>query len=180
MKFTFKLDEEDFLTNLLYTASTSSTVKKRRQKLRFIIPVLYILFGIISFDWIPGLAIAFIVFGILWLLFYPLREKKRYIRSYRKFIKESYSERIGRLCSFEVENDFLLLQEGGSDSRIPVSDVGSITEISTAIIIKLKTGAALLLPKDKITHTDDLKKILKELAGKLTIPYKEAQDWVWK
>ncbi len=180
MKFTFTLDEDDFLTNLLFTASKSETIKKRRQKTRILVPGIYILFGFFCFQDQKGLGIAFIVFGILWILFYPKREKSRYINYYKKYVKDNFSERIGRACTFEVDADFLLLNEGGTESKVQISDVESIYEISSAFIIKLKLGTALLMPKAKIINSNDLKNALLELATKANVPYTEELDWVWK
>jgi hypothetical protein len=127
-----------------------------------------------------GVAITFFVFGILWMLFYPLREKRRYIKFYKAHIKENFGKRMGNSCSIELENEFLLLTEGDTEIRVPVTDVESITEISTAVIIRLRAGTNLSLPKAKIAHMEELKNILKELAKKLNIVYKEELDWVWK
>lgn len=180
MKFTFTMGEEDFLTNLLYTASTSKVIINRRKKTRFLVPILYILFGIFNLPNHEGIAITLFAFAILWVLFYPIRERKRYIGFYKKHIKDYFGTRLGKPCSFELENDFLLLKEGDSESRISIEEVESIIELPAAIIIKLKFGTALSLPKAKISGIEELKNILKKLAKKLNIVYMDEPDWVWR
>jgi len=91
----YSLSEEDFLTFQLYVASTSPNTIKKRTKVKYRVPVIYGILALLIF-WIgeTEMAVAFIIIGLLWLVFYPKWEKHRYYNHYRDHIKENYAGRI--------------------------------------------------------------------------------------
>lgn len=182
MKIDIQLSEEDYLTYQLYNASNSVRIKKRRLRSRIIPSVLYLLFGVLSFFIANNLelTIIFIVFGIIWFLFYPLRDKVRHIRHYKGFIKENYKERYGKTVSIEYTNEYIFASDNSSESKIQTNQIESFVEIPTLILIKYKEGGANIIPKNKIADQQAFISMLKEMATNLNIEYKLENNWKWK
>ena len=181
MTVKFIIDESDYLTHLLYVASVSDTVKKKRQRSRVIIPILYIAMGIFLFSLDQLSApIIFIVLGVLWYFLFPLWERKRYHNHYKASIKESYKDRLGKLVSFEFQDEYIIAQDEGTESKVLTTELKEIVEIPTTLFVRLKGGQSFILPKEKIENINGLKTRLKALGNHLNIPFIVKDDWSWK
>ena len=181
MTINYQLDEKDFLTYQLYIASKSDRIRKKRLKSKIIIPIIYAaitLFNIYKKDFIG--ALIFLALAFLWFIFYPIWEKRHYINHYKGFITENYKDRLNRIANLEFTNEYILAKDSGSETKISTNEIEEINEIATIIFIKLKTGASLILSKNKIENIDILKTNLKELAHNLDIKYNNDENWVWK
>ncbi len=181
MTLDYKIDEKDFLTHQLFVASKSDRIKRKRQRSKIIVPLIYVALGILFFfqDKV-SLTIIFFIIGILWFFIYPLWERQYYIKHYKGFIKENYKDRLGLCATLEFNNDYILTKDNGSESRILTTELEEICEISTTIFVRLKGGQSFILPKDKITDFDKVKARLKELADHLKIKYDLDEKWEWK
>ncbi len=177
----FKITENDFLIHQLYLASISDRIRKKRQRNRIIVPLIYSVVGIIAFSLSNSTTtiICFII-ATLWFLFYPMREKRRYSKHYESFIKDSYKERIGRLAVIEFSNDFIVTKDEGSESKILTKEFEAMVELPTIILLKLKGGQSIILPKERIKNIDALIVRLNELADYLKIEYIMNDKWEWK
>jgi hypothetical protein len=60
------------------------------------------------------------------------------------------------------------------------TETDEIIEISTLILIRLKSGQSLIIPKLKIDNIEDVRAFLKSLADSLNINYLIEDDWKWK
>ncbi len=165
MTIDYKIDENDFLTHQLFVASKSDRIKKKRQRSKLIVALIYVVFGLLFLlqDKI-SLAIIFFIIGILWFFIYPIWERRHYINHYKRFIRENYKDRLGRTATLEFNNEYILAQDNGSESKILTIELEEICEIPTTILVRLKGGQSFILPKDKITDFDKVKARLKELA----------------
>lgn len=181
MTIDFKIDENDFLTHQLFVASKSDRIKKKRQRSKIIVPLIYLAFGLLFLlqDKV-SLTIIFFIIGLLWFFIYPIWERRHYIKHYKGFIKENYKERLGRTATLEFNNDYILAKDNGSESKVLTTELEEIYEIQTTIFVRLKGGQSFILPKDKIENLDNLKAILKELANYLKINYEIDEKWEWK
>lgn len=180
MKFEYSLTENDYLTNSLFTASQSPSIRKRRVWGRILIPIVYIILGIWVWDEYDTLStILFVVFAVLWFFISPLLARRRIVKYYKAAIKESYGQRIGRRCTVEIGEGMLICTEELNESRINLSDVEMMNELPAHVLIKLKVGT-IILPIDRMDQVDELRTKLKELAGQLKIPYTIRKDWKWR
>lgn len=181
MTIAYKIDENDFLTHQLFLASKSNRIRKKRQRNKIVLPLIYVSFGFLFlFQDKVSLAIIFFLIGLLWFLIYPLWERRYYIKHYKGFIKENYNDRVGRIATLEFSNDYILAKDNGSESKVLTTQLEDIYEIPTTIFIRLKGGQSFILPKDKISEFDNLKARLKELASHLKINYDTDEKWEWK
>jgi hypothetical protein len=182
MTINYSLDENDYLMHQLYASSKSDRTKNKRRQSIIIIPIIYGAFGLFSLikDKNYGLSIFFFVIAILWYLFYPIFQRSYYKKHFKGFVKENYKNNFGKVVSVEFNTDIIRTTENGSESKILTTEIDEINEIPSLIILKLKSGLSLVLPKDKIKTKDDLTANLKELAAYLNINYHLDLDWQWK
>ncbi len=181
MTVDYKIDENDFLTYQLYMASNSERIRKRRQRNKVMVPGLYAAMAIVFlFMDKTSLAIIFFIIAVLWYFFYPFYERKHHYNHFKGLIRENYKERLDRSGTLEINNNFILVKDDGSESKLLTKEIEGIDEIITTIFVRLKTGQAFILPKDKIKDLDLLINRLKELANHLNIVYKTDLNWVWK
>jgi len=181
MTIDYKINENDFLTHQLFLASKSDRIRKKRQRNKIVLPLIYIAFGLLFlFQDKVSLTIIFFIIGLLWFLIYPLWERRHYIKHYKGFIKENYNDRLGRIATLEFSNDYILAKDNGSESKVLTTELEEICEIPTTIFVRLKGGQSFILPKDKISEFDNLKARLKELANHLKIKYDTDEKWEWK
>ncbi len=181
MRIDYKIDENDFLTHQLFIASKSDRIRKKRQRNKIIVPLIYVAFGILFLlqDKV-ALTIIFFVIGLLWIFVYPLWERRHYIKHYKNFIKENYKDRFDRIATLEFSNDYILAKDNGGESKVLTTEIEEICEIPTTIFVRLKGGISFILPKEKLVEFDNVKVRLKELANHLKIKYETDEKWEWK
>jgi len=182
MKIDIQLREEDYLTYQLYNASISKRIKKRRQRNKILIPILYFSFSGLTFFYanMVEVSIIFVVVGILWFFGYPIIEKKRYIRLYREAIQDNYKNRFGKTVSIEFTNEYIFASDSYSESKIQTNQIESLIEIPTLFLIKYQDGVVNIIPKDQIEDLQAFVSMLKEMATNLNIEYKLENNWEWK
>ncbi len=93
MLIEFEIDKNAYLTHLLFNASKSELIRKKRRKNVLVISLFYLVLGLFMFYDNKNLsAFLFIIVSVLWYFLYPLREKKRYIKHYTSIVKEKYKD----------------------------------------------------------------------------------------
>ena len=89
MIYTYKLEEEDYHTHVLYTISKSSSATKTRAKIRVMMTIFLVIFACISFgNNSPGQTIYFSILAVLAFLFMPLYTRWNYKKTYLKHVKK--------------------------------------------------------------------------------------------
>jgi hypothetical protein len=181
MTITYHLEENDYLTHQLFIASKSERIRKKRQRIKYLYPLIYGAFGFWFFLQDKySLALVFINLGLLWFFIYPIWERRHYVKHYKGFIKENYKDRFGRNATIEISNDFIVVKDHGMESKVLTSEIEEINEIPSIIFVRLKGGQSLILPKDKIAEIGNLRIRLQELANYLKINYVVEENWNWK
>jgi hypothetical protein len=180
MTLQYTLDENDFLTHQLFIASKSKQISRKRKRSRIVIPVAYGAFAMLFYT--QGryeLMAIFFLIAVLWFFIYPSWERKKYVKHYQNFIAENYKIRIGRMTSVALNNDQFITKDNGGESKILTTETDEIIEISTLILIRLKSGQSLIIPKLKIDNIEEVRSFLKSLADSLKINYCIKEDWKW-
>lgn len=176
----YPLDENDFLTHQLYIASKSERIKKKRKRSRLIVPVAYAVMAMLFYyQGKVELMLLFLIIALCWYTIYPSWERKKYERHYLQFISENYKIRIGRMATLSINNDCFMTKDNGGESKILTSETEEIVEIPSLILVRLKSGQSLIIPKNKIDNADEVRITLKELAGILKINYIVEDSWKW-
>ncbi|WP_185146634.1 YcxB family protein [Chryseobacterium sp.] len=181
MTLQFSLDETDYLNYQLFTASKSRNIIKKRQRNRFLLPVFFIVLGLFPrFDLTERFAQIYILIALLWLLLYPLWEKKMYINHFKKHITEHHKNNFGRTSTLEFEERAIIAKDENSESKISFNEFEQIDEVPSAIYIKLKSGQSIILPKKSANNIDEIKVFLRNLSNDIKIKYIDDNEWKWK
>ena len=178
----YTIDENDHLQFQLFNASKSPAVQKRRTRSKHLIPAVYIILGVFisMIEKSPYALIFFFVVGVLWYLFYPGWESKRYLTFYRNYIQENNEGNLPSLAHFEFGEGWIFVKGDGMESKIAFSQFTEINETENYIFLKLKAGLTYIFPLQKIQEREKLKEEFKTLAQTLKIRYNTEKDWVWK
>ena len=181
MKLSYSLDKEDFLTFQLFTAAHSPYIKKMRRINWLLIPVLYVIFSIIFYFLTdPIFSLGFLVLAILWLVFYPYFQKRRYEKVYRKHNEEIFKNRFGKQIDLSFTKDQVISKDYSGEGKMKLEEIEEINEISDYYFLKFTTGVSLIIPKQKIDTLDKVKDFLDKLAKKLHIKHDVDLKWEWR
>ena len=176
----FSLDRNDHLTYQLFEASKSKRIKRTRLFLKLFLPIFFFIYGLVALGREHIIAsCVFFSIAVLCFFFYPLWNKKRYENHYGNYLDETYKAKFGEKMTLEITKNDLIYTAESSESKTSTNQMQEIVEIPTMILVKLKVGA-YILPKEKITDIEGVKKELKELSEFLQIPYTMENNWKWK
>lgn len=178
MKLHFQLTDSDYLEFQLYTASRSEFHKRRRRKLRLIIPVFYILFALYLYfvNQYVTIALIFLVIGFLWFFIYPLYSRWLYKNHFKKYVKTHYQNRVGKPIDIEFSQKFILAKDFTSESTIDVAKLNELVETKDHFFIKLATATSLIIPKREVNSQSEFKNIITGYG----VEYVNELDWTWK
>ncbi|XLS27930.1 YcxB family protein [Flavobacteriaceae bacterium M23B6Z8] len=178
MTINYQLTNSDFLEYQLYTSSKSELIKKRRFRSRIIIPIIYLILGLFFANHSGkfGIGIAFVIFGILWFIFYPLYSKWRYKNHFKKHVEENYKNRINKPVKIDFDENSLNAKDFTSESRINGTELKELIETKDHFFIKLTTDLSLIVPKHSIENQSEFKMRVTELGAE----YVDELNWKWK
>ncbi|PLW92157.1 MAG: hypothetical protein C0592_12215 [Marinilabiliales bacterium] len=180
MRIRYSLDATDYLKFQLFIASRSRQVKRRRAFARWFIPVLYILVGVVIFGFDHLVAmIVFSAVAVLWAIFYPFYCRNRYVRYYRRFIEEHYSDNFNKDFFIETRDDGFYLEAEEANSNVKYSAVKNIFNLASHYLIQLNPGTVVILPVDK-TEQDQLEALIKEISDQSKKIVLDCRKWKWK
>lgn len=172
------LNEEDFLTYNLYTASKSKRIKKKRISEWILTTVIFLGLSVILNE--EGfLEYYFMILAGLTLFLFPIYTRWRYKNHYLKYIRENFKNRFGEVASLEFSEDLILTKDRTGEAKTNISEIEELNEISTHLFIKLRTGQAFIIPKRTVTFDTFKKELLENVvAGKLV--WNEELKWRWR
>jgi hypothetical protein len=180
MNVEFTLEKEDFLTFQLYTASKSETVIKTRNKYRIRVPIAYAILSIILYEFADIIfAGIFLCVGLLWYLLYPYYIRKKYVKHYSKHIDEQYKNRFGKSESLTIKSDVIESKDIIGESKINMREIEELNEIKDYYFIKFSSGVSLIIPKNRIKKSEELKEKLQNIVSDLSIKHNQELDWKW-
>lgn len=181
IKIAYTLGEEDYLNHQLYVASKSERIISKRKRNRFLLPIFYVLFGVLSlFTGLLLLGITFVVLAIVWFFVYPVWEAKRYIRHFKGFIKENYKPEENGESTILFDENSLLASDSGSEGRVNYTELKRIEETPTLFILRMSGVQAFVLPKNQLEEVESFRKYLKSLSQKCQIDFVQDSEWKWK
>lgn len=181
MKLEYSLEKNDYVTFQLFAASKSCGIIKKRRNNKIILPLIYLGLAIISFliEGI-GLSIIFLIIGLLWFLFYPAYERKKYFKHYDKYIEENYKNKFGKVETLYFEEDYVLYKDYIGEGKLFLSEVEELNEIGKYFFLKFNSGVSLIIPKVKIDNLEQFSQYIKSLVSRLNRKHKIELNWEWK
>lgn len=180
MLFTYSLDQNDYLDYLFYSTSKSKKVQKRRALNKLVLMVIYVVTGLMLYNRSGPIASAVFFLLCLPLYFlYSLFEKKQYTRHFVRFINDHFNDRIGKVASIELKDDgFDVIDD--ENNQYTYEDIEEVSETNSLVIVQLKSGTAILLPKNKIQNWESLSERLSERATVKSVKYTKQLNWKWR
>jgi hypothetical protein len=173
------LQENDYLTYLLYSFSKNSRSKANRRRSWLVISGVFFVLGVLFYNAEKFYSYYFFGAGVITLIFYPLYQRSHYEKHYRKFVLEKLAYRIGKESSINFGPEVIETKDVTGESKINTSELAEINEIGTHYFVRLKTGDALVVPKSSVNSSsfvNDLLAIFQNPGIEVT----KELDWRWK
>lgn len=158
MKLNYPLYDYDFLNYQLYVASKSDRINKNLKKNWLILTVGFFLAALYFYseNHIP-MVLYFGFVSILFGAFYPYYFRWKHKRHYKKHISENYKNRFGHNQLIDVGTDEIFCKDFSSEGKINISAIVGVDETTEYFFLNLTTGMSLIIPKDRLNNTDDLR-----------------------
>lgn len=173
-----QLTQEDFLVHQLFVASQSPTIKQKRTRMRWIIPILYGVIGALLWGLLdqPVTAIVLLAAGIAWFFFYPAFSRSRYRKHYVKYIDEQYKNRVNQPIEINIDEEYIHSRDAGSEGKIKITEVDTLVSLPAHFLIRMRNGQSFIVPKNAVP---DAGKFIDLFRG-LGIGLKDYPNWEWK
>ncbi|HQW26444.1 MAG TPA: hypothetical protein PLV75_10805, partial [Saprospiraceae bacterium] len=178
MKIEFTLTEKDLLTHQLFATSKAKRVVKRRAQGKIFLMLIYMATGI--FIWERNGVVTGAVFFLVCLPLYFLyasMERKQYVKHISAFVNDQFKTRGDKKTSLDFGEQEITMKDGDNESVVPMTELEIIHEIDALYSISLKSGQAILIPKQQLTAVEDTSAMLLALAERLDIPYHRELGW---
>jgi hypothetical protein len=180
MKFEFICSENDYLMNTLFWVSRSKEATKSR---RINVLVRVLLFLVAAFSaymnnsfYVAGFALS-CALAIVFL--YPIYQRSFYKKSYLKYIRTIYKDRIGKMLTIDFKEDVVWTKDETGESEMNLSEIVEVHETGDYFFIKFNSGDALFLPKDRV-QVGDFLTVMDRLSAQYQLKMDKALYWVWK
>jgi hypothetical protein len=175
------MEENDFLTFQLYTASKTPRIKRGRAKSWALTTFVFICLSFLFFESHgPFLGYYFLVLSISSLILYPFYSRWKYRRHYLKYIRDTYKNKFGESFELEFARDTIRTKDRTGEIRINKSEIEEINEIKDFYFLRARTGTTLIISKNKL---DDIGKIKNEIMAMIEdqgVRYNVELDWKWR
>jgi hypothetical protein len=178
---TYKMNQDDYLNNYLFTASLNKKIKSLRFRKRIAWSIFFLSLSIIFF--LQKNKFAGYYFGtlaVLYFVFYRLYSKWLYKRHYKKNAATLYKNCRDKHMTIVFENDQLHLSDYVSESKILYTALEKIYETNGYFYIRFKGANTLAIPKSQITDSKLLFEELRRISTNQKIEYTQMLDWKWR
>lgn len=181
MTFRYTLEPDDYLQMNLFVASRSPQVKKRALRNRIIIPILYLIIGLmlwLTYQSMFGLVILSAA-AVVWALIYPGIQKRLYTRQYKANIAETYKNRFGKENTVTINDDELHLQDGFGESMIRMEQVNGLFRLGEHVFLRFSNGVHIIFPLRQIPEREVLLNTLRQLPALRNQEVVEQDQLTW-
>lgn len=177
MTIEYQINEQDFLDFQLFTASQSDRINKKKKNGWILLTVGSIIISI--YFYLNQDITLSIYFGLIALacgFFYPRYFRWRYKKHYKTYIKENYSKRFGQTEYLEINSDSIYSKDKTGEGKINISEIEKVDETNKHFFLKISTGLSLIIPKDGLENSDDLRTKFESLG----LIVNNMINWEWK
>jgi len=164
MTLKYKIKEQDFLDFQLFNASKSERINKQKKKGWILMTVGSVL---AAFYFCLNQNIALTLYlGLIAItsgFFYPKYFKWSHKKQYKTFIHENYSKRFGQIETIEIKEDSIFSKDKAGELKIYISEIEKIDETQNHFFLKISTGLSLIIPKNEINNSNELRQKFKSM-----------------
>lgn len=177
MTLEYELTKEDYLEYQLYISSKSTSHLKKRNRARFLFPIVYFILGIVTAFANKSVVSVFIwvLLAFLWIILYPFYSSWKYKNHFKNHINENYTNRINKLSKLEFTAKHLKTSDKSSKGKIKYSELKSLIELPNHYFIKLAIDMSIIVPKDSIKDNNEFRLKMDEIG----IEYINETNWKW-
>lgn len=174
------LQEEDYLTFQLYTASLSPQVKRMRLMSWILTTIAFLCMAYLFYysdkTFLMG---YFLVCACLSALLYPFYSRWRYKRHYLKHIQNTYQHKFGTDSELSFTDEAIINKDVSGEVKFNISEIEAIHEIQDYYFIKSKSGLSLIVSKIKSRNIETIKTHIEKLVNERHIPHVVNLNWKW-
>ena len=175
------MDETDFLTFHLYAASKTPRIRKARLRSWILTTVALFCLGYLFYDNENDfLGDYFLILGVVSLVLFPFYSRWRYKRHYRRFVRDTYKNKFGEKCDLQVDDQTIGTKDKSGEVKINKTEIEEINEIKDYYFLKARTGATLIVSKDKSDDLDEINNLIKSLVETYGVKHNVELDWKWR
>ncbi len=176
----YKLDKDDHLAYQLFVASKSERIIKKRKRATYRLPVIYlVLAGILLYAGRIDAGLIFIMIALLWIIFYPIYERYRYVKHYKGHVADILSKQIDNEAHVELDIAEIKTKDESGEATMKIEKISEINETGTHFFIRFDPAMGLVLPKDKIANVDEIKDWIKTVKEKYQLRTTSEPEWKW-
>ncbi len=178
------MTQNDYLQYQLYLSSTSSRLKKQRNRSWLSKSIGYIILSSLFYisgqnHYAQALTYYFFVAGLLFLFFYPTY-KKYYLKKYfTQFTNDRYRGRSFEDTTTYFHNDYIEIKDKTVEYKINVTELENTIETPDYFYMTMKIGGHLIIPKLQLSNIKKERLGLKNLSAKLQVPFTTDLKWRW-
>ena len=175
------MDENDFLTFQLYTASKTSRIRRSRIKSWVLTTFVFLCLAYLFYSsHNEFLGNYFLLFSALSLTLYPSYSRWRYKRHYLKYVRETYKNKFGESYELKFDDATIMTKDRTGEMKINKSEIEEINEIKDFFFFKARTGTTLIISKKKSGDIGIIKNEIASMVEKQGVKYNVELDWKWR
>jgi len=175
------LDENDYLTYQLYSASKTPRIKRARIKDWALTTISFLCLSFLFFrSDNNAIGYYFLILSGISLVFFPFYSRWRYRRHFLKYTRDSLKNRFDEMVTLEISQETIRTKDKTGEMIINTSEIEEINEISNHCFVKMKTGQSLIISKSKTESFEEIKNALLDIANTMGIKYNMELDWRWR
>ena len=182
MKFTYKVDEQDYVNYFLYRTATNPDFKRKANRNNLILTLLYIFFGFSNlFREMYVAGTLFILAGILFWFLNPRFNRWYYRKYYGRQVKKTMSDIIGTQATIEIKESSIELRDHNSNAahQFKADEFGEIVNIPSNAILLFKKENGVLIPQSTVERPEEFQKELAAFAKRNQLPITDKLSWKW-
>jgi cation transport ATPase len=181
MQFEYSLNENDYLQHQLFIASKSNRIKRKRIKSWIIVSVATLLLFLFFYQQHNKFMMyCTLALAIYTILFYPTYLKSHYKNHYKKFIADTYKNRIGVKTIIKFDENCIIFFDRTGEGKINLSEIDIIYETGAYIYLRMKIGETLIIPKIEMKNVQVSVTQFNNLANRLNVKFIEELNWKWR
>ncbi len=164
MEINYNVTEESFVEFNLFHAQHSSAIAKTMTIQRFLIPVIYLLVGVI-FSYVLDIPVFilvgfFLILGVLWIVFFPTYFKRQIKRTATKMIREGQNEGILGKHSMVFTEEGLREISSKGETTVYWAGIERFNEDAFNFYLYNSAITAFIVPKKELINVDEVRSLL--------------------
>jgi hypothetical protein len=182
MELSYTLSAEDYLELQLYNLSRDGNYRKQRNRDRFRLPGLSLLFGaILLFDGMNNiLACIFMASSVLFFIFYPQWSAWFYRRMCKRKINENMKDDSLYHVKLLLGNDIVEIDSMRGHNYFNVHDISCVVEVGKYFFMMMNQYVCVIVPKKQIVEEEQLSAQFENYKENKGVRFVQEPDWKWQ